>query len=57
MNVRQYFFEKQLEWGFLEKFDHFAYQKLYQINKKNQQCLIFFLAILEICAKVIKQEG
>ena len=35
MNVRQYFFEKQLDWGFLEKFDHFAYQKLYQINNKN----------------------
>ncbi len=35
MKVKQYFFEKQLEWEFLGKFDHFAYQKLYQINKKN----------------------
>mgnify|MGYP004513551133 FL=1 len=34
MTVKEYFFEKKLEWEFLSKFDHFAYQKLYKINNK-----------------------
>ena len=34
MTVKQYFFEKNLEWEFLSKFDQFAYQKLYKINNR-----------------------
>ena len=33
MTVKEYFFEKKLEWEFLSKFDHFAYQKLYKVNR------------------------
>ena len=37
MTVKQYFFEKNLEWEFLSKFDHFAYQKLYKIKRKQKR--------------------
>ena len=60
MTVKQYFFEKNLEWEFLSKFDHFAYQKLYKIIDKvdRLKSIFFFLLLFSInCIIICEAKG